>query len=642
MQGLTHEALRKWAGTKIYNRGRDYVDAVSHLSRTEDGTLVAWVSGTDEYATSVKREGTDDFDFSCTCPYDDWGPCKHVVAVLLAAAAHIKRGDEIPLLDPADDLSLELLAEDRDGEDEEFDDDGDDEEEDFPSALTSRQARSPQVEKLLAGKSREELLALLSELAAGSPEMARKLRESAQLERGQVEPLVHGLRKEIRRLTAEDAWYNPWRHVGNLPDYSHVREQLQMLLSAGHADAVLALGEELWSRGNEQVGQSNDEGETASAISACLVVVLQALPRTTKPPVEQLLWVINRSLEDEYALLEDPEQVLNQGAYTQGHWREVATELESRLKTMSKLQSARSSGDYHRGNLVSCLLDACRRGGQPEKVIPLLEKEAAAGRSYELLVDALLAAGERERARRWCVDGYARTIAESPGIAAGLKDRLRQIAEKERNFPLVAAYRAEDFFERPSEQAYAELRKAAEKVKVWPMVREGLLAWLRGGRRPGGAETPWPLPAPEVNRPQIRDPHRQERFPNLGMLIEIAILEQRNDDVVALYRELDATKRWGRQGIDKQVARAVAASHPEVSLGIWKKVVDGLIAEVKPRAYEEAAGYLKQMHTVYAGAGRLAEWQALLVSLRVQHKAKRRLMGVLDGLSKVQKKEKLI
>jgi uncharacterized Zn finger protein len=57
LQGLTLNDVRTWAGAKIYNRGRDYVAAVAHLSRTEEGALVAWVSGSDEYATSVRHDG---------------------------------------------------------------------------------------------------------------------------------------------------------------------------------------------------------------------------------------------------------------------------------------------------------------------------------------------------------------------------------------------------------------------------------------------------------------------------------------------------------------------------------------------------------------------------------------------------------
>jgi len=38
------------------------------------------------------------------------------------------------------------------------------------------------------------------------------------------------------------------------------------------------------------------------------------------------------------------------------------------------------------------------------------------------------------------------------------------------------------------------------------------------------------------------------------------------------------------------------------------------------------------MNKVYEQTGRLGEWKALIISLRTRHKAKRRLMEVLDGL----------
>ena len=64
------------------------------------------------------------------------------------------------------------------------------------------------------------------------------------------------------------------------------------------------------------------------------------------------------------------------------------------------------------------------------------------------------------------------------------------------------------------------------------------------------------------------------------------------------------------------------------------KIADRLIGQVKPKAYQEAAGYLRQMRQVYERTGRFTDWKALLASLRAQHKAKRRLMEVLDGLEK--------
>ena len=72
---------------------------------------------------------------------------------------------------------------------------------------------------------------------------------------------------------------------------------------------------------------------------------------------------------------------------------------------------------------------------------------------------------------------------------------------------------------------------------------------------------------------------------------------------------------------------------PQVALDIWHDIVDELIGQVKPKAYEEAAGYPLLMEKVYSRNERLAVWQALLVELREKHKRKLGLIGTLDSLS---------
>jgi uncharacterized Zn finger protein len=103
--------------------------------------------------------------------------------------------------------------------------------------------------------------------------------------------------------------------------------------------------------------------------------------------------------------------------------------------------------------------------------------------------------------------------------------------------------------------------------------------------------------------------------------------------VVDLYQRLRKTKRWSWE-TDETVAKAVAHTHPDLSLDVWRNIVDSLIAEVKPRAYEAAAVYLRLMEKTYKRNHRHSEWLSLLEVLRRKHKAKRRLIGVLDTLAK--------
>lgn len=627
LRKLTFEELRDWSGDRILNRGRNYVKRVERLSRTRDDTLVAWVSGSERYVTSVRLVDEGRFEWSCTCPY--WEPCKHAVAVILAAAERVKDEQDIPLLEEDDELHQALAG---DSEQDQWLGEAP-----FHPGMPSGAKILAAVENILGGRDRDELLQLLLDLTERFPQVGRYILENEQLASGQVDKLVRALQREIRELTAEPVWYNYWKDEGNLPDYTHLEEQLRALADQGHGDAVPELGEELWTRGNAQVAESDDEGETAAALARCFQVVTAALPKTSMTPPEQLLWLIERLLEDEYGLLESSEKCLDRPGDTPAHWREVAEDLEAWLRTMPKPRTAASSGRYQRERLLDRLLDAYERAGWQDRIIPLLEDEVEACRCYPRLIDALLAAAEVERARQWSIRGYRHTVADAPGTASALRDRLREIAQKEGRYDLVAAYRAQEFFGSPAVGSYSELQRAAEKANCWPAVREAILEYLETGRYPAGGgrqdkAAGWPLPPPEVEPPEARRRPVHQPFPDLATLIDIAILEKRFDDVAALYRRFRKTKRRGWE-TDAKVARAVATTHPDLALEIWKEIVDGLIAEVKPKAYESAAIYLRLMKQVYDQNDRPEEWHRMLKQLRTEHKAKRRLMGVLDTLT---------
>lgn len=454
LRKLSFDDLHDWAGGRILDRGRGYVGRVKHLSRAGDATLAAWVIGTKKYATSVTM-AKDGFECCCTCPYGA-RPCKHAVAVVLAAADYLKKRKAIPPLDEKDGLHEALYEEMAD--DGWFDDEG---EENLTLAATpGDDGVRAKVEKMLADRSRDELLDLLVGLCERFPNVRQHMATLERLDHGQVDKLIRALKSEIRNLTAEPAWYDPWRDRGDLPDYSHLEGQLQALADQGHGDALLNLGAELWTRGTVQVEQSDDEGATMDAIARCLEIIVQALPRSSLSPPEQLLWVIDHLLEDPFGLLAGTEKLLHGGPYTPTHWREVAELLEQRLADMPEPRGDRFSGSYNRRNLLEQILEAHERAGQKRRIVPLLEREADACHCYTRLVAELMARRDRERARHWCIHGYERTISNSPGTALALRNSLRELAQRERQYPLAAAYRAQDFFDQPSVETYKALRRA--------------------------------------------------------------------------------------------------------------------------------------------------------------------------------------
>ena len=113
LHDLTWADLEAWAGAKIVSRGTSYQKNgyVRDLSVTPEGGLLAWVRGSDKYATTVSLEKRS-LSSDCTCPYG--GTCKHAVAVVLEYLDQRKKNAKVPLADEGDELRLVQSPEEND------------------------------------------------------------------------------------------------------------------------------------------------------------------------------------------------------------------------------------------------------------------------------------------------------------------------------------------------------------------------------------------------------------------------------------------------------------------------------------------------------------------------------------------------
>lgn len=275
-EALTWNDLTDWAGSKIVSRGKNYQrnGYVKDLARTPDGNLVAWVDGTERYATRVFFED-DELESICSCPY--WDTCKHAVAVVIEYLKRVENNRCVPKAKKGDDR-LELL------EDENLDDEPNDDE----NAMSEDMRQD--IDGFLKNKTKAQLIDLIHELTEQYPEMARDLSDRKQLVSGNTKTLVARLRREIRDIGDEPGWQNYWQGQGFTPDYSGIRKKLETLIKTGHVDEVLTLGRELIRTGIRQVEESHDQGETAMEIADCMPVIVGALDRSSLDAAEKLLW----------------------------------------------------------------------------------------------------------------------------------------------------------------------------------------------------------------------------------------------------------------------------------------------------------------------------------------------------------------
>jgi uncharacterized Zn finger protein len=628
LKQLTWADIQNWGGDTITSRGKSYQAShlVRDLSVTPKDTLIAWVQGTEQYATRVDVEDGR-LVSNCTCPFE--GTCKHAVAVVIEYLEQLKHHSKIPVVDEDDERLVLLEAETANDYSEVP------EEIDAKRKVLSSKTKTD-LNKLytyLEKLDKSKILDLLVTIVQRYPEAREFLMDHFHLSGGEVNSLVYSIRKELDRLSREPAWIDKWNRRGNIPDYSGVRNRLEMLLSKGYADEVLDLGKRLLEAGVAQVEESNDEGETAAEISSCLDVVFRALPDSNLSTAEQIMWMIEAELSDEYDLTQSARTFWEKD-FPASDWEVIANNLLLRLDS---LKSDPGSDDFTNSYYRDCISDwtitALRNAGRMEEIIPLCRQEALKTDRYDRLVHELIDANRHQEAAEWIDRGIKATQESKAGIASSLREIFRELKEKEGDWLGAAALRGDDFFVRPGLNSFLELQRASEKAGVWPQVRNSAMHYLETGKLP--SHPSWPLPETGIKEPVKREPGH---FPLVRALIEIAMHEKQTAEVVRWYNHYLAhslgTPGYLNLGYlpEDTIAEFIFKKYPETSIAIWQKLAEELIRMAQVGAYERAFHYLSKINQVYRQLGNEAKWKDYLAGLRASNLRKRRLQEILDGL----------
>ena len=627
---LTWMDLEEWAGIKIVTRGKSYQRSgrVEDLGITSENELVAWVHGDLRYATQVSyRNGK--LSSVCTCPYGT--DCKHAVAVVIDYLQAIKEGKTIPLL-PKKDERLKMIKENLTISPEELEEALEDELEGEQDMSAAR--RSDGLEAYLKGKSKAEVAKILIEIVKNHPHIEMEIFSKPQISLPSAARIVKMISKKIDQVSGEPAWSSHWSNAGHIPDYSSVRKGLQALYDSGHFDEAVHLGQKLYIKGNEQINQSNDEGETIDEVRQALDIVFKALKHCSLSTVEKIYQAIEWELADEFSLTSNLESFWKT-RFKAKEWSAIADLL---LKRLDGMHPAKEKQDFHyrytREKLTDQIIRALENSGRGEEILSLCIQEAPITESYPRLVTLLRKSNQDEIAEDWIRNGIRATRDCSPGIAAELVDKMLEIHKAKKDWPFCAAIVATRFFESQEVDVYAELKRDCERIGVWDQVRCQLLRFLDTGVLPSGKE--WPLPETGIALGQRR---HGSQPPFIRTLIEIALLEKDIDEALRLYdADLQNKKKsvaWAfsaAYGLREQIAEAAKNKYPDRSIAIWKEITETHINRTLPAEYAAAYGYLKKIQKVMVQNGRESEFKAYIVLLRAQHIRKIRLIERLDSL----------
>ncbi len=686
---LTWDDLDRWSDSRSVQRGRSYQRGgrVRNLSVMDDGRLLAEVRGTERYVTSVAlvSEGKRGARLvsQCTCPLQCDG-CKHAVAVVAEYLAMLADGRS-PAKTGADDPRWFRLTGDGDPiDDDDWEEDDQDEDdwanEEFAprrprpagrgggSTRTSRKRLSrtewdAKLKSHLEQKSREQLVEFAWSVVQRFPEVRRELQERIELGEGDADQLLVQARRELRRCTSEHGWRNGWTGEGFTPDYGPLKRRLRRMCELGHADAVVTLGRELVHAGLEQVGSSDDEGETAMALSDCLQVVFQAVEQSTLSAPDKILFVIDAYLKDDYDTLGSAAEKLLDAPWTVQDWSAVADVLAERLKQRPKASRKDDfSAAYARDHVSEWLIDALGHAKRDDEVLAILEREAPLTGSYRRLVAYLIEQKRYDDAERWAREGIQQTHKQYPGTASQLAELLRNAASKRKQWDVVAGHAAAEFFARPSASGLDNLVQAATKAKCNPAVREAALRFLETGELPhtaapvkgksksktkAQASAEFPLPIPEYLAPILVEGDRFSSGPRprFDVLLDLAIKEKRPADVLRWYDKMSESKSksgraaaWNDGSLSgsfaERVAQAVAAEFPDRALAIYRQKLESLLPQTGTTVYEQCGEYLKKMRAIMKTLDQGDHWDELVADIRHKYGNRPRFMEVLDKLQK--------
>lgn len=486
-------------------------------------------------------------------------------------------------------------------------------------------------------------------LANRLPELHRELHERVMLSEGDVDHLVRDTEREIDEVTAEPGWWNPWQREGRIPDFSRLKQRLQRLVEHGQADAVVDLGRELLERGIEQVGQSDDEGETAMALGDCLDVVFEGVARSTLSGPQKLLFAIDAHLHDDFDVIGDASEQVLEMDYSATDWSDVADELYRCLDTKPSPKMDRKDFHqrYEREQIARWLAMALDRADRRDEVSTLLEREARATGSYEQLVRFLLEQKRYDEAQRWAQEGIEQMRKQWPGTASALAGLLAEQARQRKQWGAVAAHAAWKFFDYPSPQSYDELINVAGKARCQRKVRKHALNFLETGRPPIQLKTTaeqdpqvctdpdWPLPVPEYLIRLMRQPDDEQ--PHCDVLLELALAAKHPRDVLRWYDKLTAqngkTQRYsvGHAYADR-VAEAVVRSHPQRALAIHQDRLETNLEQTNRSAYEACADCLRKMRPIMKKLGQERQWKQKISRIREDYRRRPRFMEILDEI----------
>jgi uncharacterized Zn finger protein len=565
---ITTSDVRQLASAQSFERGEGYYASGAVLEPQQQGsTLTARVVGSEyePYRVTITL-GPDGISHArCNCRYDWGGICKHIVATLLT---WVQEPDSFRILAPVDDI--------------------------------------------LAERSKEDLIALIKEMIARQPDLARLL----DLPLHPDSPVPFDLvpfRKQVgyalsrddaewagRELVQIEAMADRYLEVGNL---AHAGALYHLIL-----EETLTRFESWWLEWDE-------DGDVLGVLSGC-AEGLDACLEEIEDPVTRLPWLevlLQAELQDirlggtDFAWPAG-DVVLRQATDEEWIW------IEARIRQPMR----RASSTWAREALVRLLTARLDAAGQEAEANALILENGTPRQRAFLLLDlgrveeAVEVAHQHFAGLPGLVIDFANALVDAghgATAAAYMAEQARHGRYDVHYHPWLARRYEEDgdqaaalewwhrrFEASPGFEIYQELRRLGGELGTWKSLRPTLLEAL--------------------------DPVRQA-----SLLLNIALDE--GDIVWALEIASHPEALLTPEALIR-VAQAAETDYPRAALEIYRSRAERASAARGRANYQVAAERLLRVRALHSRLGEEAAWSTYIAHLREDHRRLRALREELD------------
>ena len=426
------DALRDIAGGKVFARGEAYFrDGRVEILAIEPARVVARVAGTEDYRTVVTGQGKR-IGGECSCPaFEDWGICKHMVAVALAVNA--ARGEAA---EGAGSLA--------------------------------------RIRRHLQEKGTAVLVEMIVGLAERDAALYRKLELAATAEHADDQTLEASLRKAID-MAARTGGFVEYGEAGAWAEgIGSVLDAVAALVASGRGGLALKLAGHALAKIEAAIQNIDDSnGHGGGLLERARDIHLAACGAARPDPVKLAGELFTREMEDQYgtfhgvvALYAD---VLGEAGLAE--YRAKAAEAWDKLppRGQRKGKGAEYAADYDR--LMQILDFFAERDGDIETRIKLRAKDLSSPWKFLELAEFCLSQGREQDALRHAEEGLWIFEDERPderlvGFAVKLLVKEKRKADAE-----VLLWRT--FEKAPSLELYGKLRQVGGAA-----ARERAIAFL--------------------------------------------------------------------------------------------------------------------------------------------------------------------